>query len=226
MPKQKNQTIPIKKNELLEQAFTHRSWLNENNAQTQESNERLEFLGDAVLELVVTKYLYENFPQEQEGTLTALRAALVRTETLAKVANKLKLGKRLRLSRGEEVTGGRQNQSLLADTFEALIGAIYLESGKSKVTSFLKKHLLPELKTITKNQLEKDAKSMLQELVQARSLPAPIYKIIKESGPDHKKTFTIEVLINKQRLASGVGKSKQQAQQQAAQAALEKKNLI
>ncbi len=208
MPKQKNQTIPVKNNELLEQAFTHRSWLNENNAPTQESNERLEFLGDAVLEMVVTEYLYELFPQEQEGTLTALRAALVRTETLAKIATKLKLGKRLRLSRGEEVTGGRQNQSLLADTFEALIGAIYLESGKNKVTSFLKKHLLPELKTIKENQLEKDAKSMLQELVQAKNLPAPIYKIIKEVGPDHKKTFTIEVLINKQRVASGVGKSK------------------
>jgi ribonuclease-3 len=144
---------------------------------------------------------------------------------LSKVAQSLKLGEKLRLSHGEETSGGRENQTLLANTFEAVIGAIYLNKGKRQVVSFVKKHLLPELDTILKNHLQKDAKSKLQELIQAQSLPAPTYKVEKEEGPDHDKTFTISVLIDGKQIATGIGKSKQTAQQHAASAALEKCKL-
>lgn len=225
MSKTNLQKLPIKKEKLLKQALTHRSWLNENSSLKTQSNERLEFLGDAVLELVVTEYLYTTLPNEQEGKLTALRAALVRTETLAHIAKKLGIGEMIRLSKGEELTGGRTNLSLLANTFEAIIGATYLESGKEKVTKFVQKVLLPELKNIQEQNLEKDSKSSLQEIVQSQNLPAPVYKVSREEGPDHDKIFTVSVYIDGNRIATGNGKSKQLAQQQAAKHALEKKLL-
>lgn len=215
-------SLPIKSRTLLAQALTHRSWLNEHQGQIIDSNERLEFLGDAVLELIVTEYLFETFPDQQEGVLTALRASLVRTETLSKIAKSLKLGKYLKLSHGEDLGGGRKNESLLANTFEAVIGAIYLESGKDVATKFVRKILIPELDAIRKNHLEKDAKSLLQEKVQAKGLPAPIYQILNETGPDHNKVFTLAVLIEDKQVATGTGKSKQHAQQEAAKDALEK----
>jgi len=216
--------IPIKDEGLVLQALTHRSWLNEHPKERTQSNERLEFLGDAVLELVVTEELYEKFPEEPEGTLTALRSSLVKTETLARIAQVLELGSHLRLSKGEDATGGRENPQLLANVFEAMVGAIYKDSGKTTVKAFVKKHLFPILEEIITNHLDRDAKSLLQEKVQAKGLPAPIYRVEKEEGPDHSKIFTVAVLVNGERVAKGVGKSKQQAQQEGARSALEKLN--
>lgn len=216
--------IPIKNDALFKKAMTHRSWLNESSRKNQESNERLEFLGDAVLELIVSEHLFQQFPQEQEGKLTALRASLVRTETLAKISEKLHLGEMIFLSKGEELSGGRQNQSLLANTFEAVIGAIFLESGKTAANKFIEKNLLPELEQIITNHLEKDAKSQLQEIIQSQGSTTPVYKVVSETGPDHDKLFTVNVVIDGTQVASGTGKSKQQAQQKAAALALEKIN--
>jgi ribonuclease-3 len=214
--------VPIKAKKLLINALTHRSWLNENGGNITTSNERLEFLGDAVLELIATEYLFHKFPDTSEGLLTAYRAALVRTETLASVAKTLDLGKLMLLSHGEEVSGGRENESLLANAFEAVVGAIYLESGKEKAALFIRKYLFPKLDEIQKMHLEKDAKSLLQEKVQADGHQAPTYTVLGEVGPDHNKIFTVGVFINGERYAQGTGKSKQLAQQQAAKSALEK----
>ena len=213
--------IPVTDPVLFKESMTHRSWLNEHPDTDSQSNERLEFLGDAVLELVVTKYLYKTLADEPEGTLTSLRASLVRTETLAKIARSLQFGKFLKLSHGEELSGGRDNESLLANTFEAVIGAIYLSQGVSKVERFVTLHLLPELQTILKDRSDKDAKSVLQEVVQSRGFSAPTYRVESESGPDHHKIFEVAVYINGKRNAVGIGKSKQLAQQQAASLALE-----
>lgn len=217
-----SKTIPLKEPGILQQAMTHRSWLNEHPEEQAVSNERLEFLGDAVLELVVTQYLYEHFPQKPEGELTSLRASLVRTETLAKIADTLRVGEALKLSRGEELGGGRKNASLLANTFEALVGAIYISKNMSAVKRFVNKYLIPELAKIMSDRLYRDAKSQLQEIVQAKGLPAPAYRVIKEEGPDHEKTFTVAVLVDGKHLSQGNGKSKQQAQQEAAAIALVK----
>lgn len=207
---------------LLTTALTHRSALNENISAATESNERLEFLGDAVLELATTEYLFGHFPQEPEGVLTAYRSALVKTTTLAEVATELGLGEKLYLSKGEEATGGRANPSLLADTTEAVIGALYLDQGYDAVKTFLGNHLFPKFTQIHQQKLYKDAKSELQELVQAQGLDAPEYLVTREEGPDHNKEFTIQVLIKNQPMGTGLGKSKQQAQQAAAAEALSK----
>ncbi len=206
--------------DLLVTALTHRSALNENTSTSSESNERLEYLGDAVLELATTKFLFFKYPKEPEGNLTAFRSALVKTTTLAEAAKKLQLGKQLMMSKGEEAGGGRENEGLLANTFEAVIGALYLDQGFDKVEKFLEKHLFPEFEYIFKHKLYKDAKSLLQELVQAQGFETPSYEVIKEEGPDHDKTFTVEVLIDNKTVASGQGRSKQTAQQDAAEKAL------
>ena len=211
---------------LLETALTHRSALNERLSQATESNERLEFLGDAVLELVTTQFLYQKCASEPEGVLTAYRSALVKTTTLAKVAQTLQLGERLYLSRGEESTGGRDNVSLLADTVEALIGALYLDQGYDAAQVFIETHILSLFDSVLQHRLYKDAKSDLQELVQGKKWPTPEYRVIQATGPDHEKNFVIEVVINDQPFARGEGKSKQIAQQQAATAALEKLQQI
>ena len=205
---------------LFETAMTHRSWLNEN-GKSRASNERLEFLGDAILEFAVSAFLYDLLPDKEEGFLTAIRANLVNTVNLASIANKLKLGTELYLSRGEEAGGGRENTSLLADTVEALIGALYLDQGLDAARKFIKDALLFDIDDKLSQPL-KDAKSALQEAVQARGLSAPIYEVIEESGPDHNKQFTVSVLIAGEVVATGSGTSKSHAQQQAATAALVK----
>ena len=218
-----NNLIPkFKDKKLLITALTHRSALNEKVSSAKESNERLEFLGDAVLELCTTKFLFNKLPQTPEGEMTAFRSALVRTETLANVAKKLGLGEELYMSRGEEQTGGRQNISLLANTFEALIGAMYLDSDFNTVYNFLNKNLFPYFDYIRKHNLHRDFKSRLQELVQSKGKPTPIYKVVNEVGPDHDKKFTIAVIVDDEVCGQATGSSKQRAEQKAAQCALEK----
>ena len=213
----------FKDEKLLSLSLTHRSWVNEHPG-IRESNERLEFLGDAVLEFVVSQTLYEKFPKNEEGYLTALRSSLVNTQNLASVAFKLNLGEALYLSKGEEDGGGRENPSLLADTVEAIIGAIFIDQGLETASQFIADFILVDLEKKSKESL-KDAKSTLQEIVQAQGLPAPKYKVVDEEGPDHSKKFTLEVIINGKSSAYGSGKSKNEAAQAAAAKALEKIKL-
>lgn len=208
--------------DLLITALTHRSALNEQGSTSKESNERLEFLGDAVLELATTKFLFHQFPDVQEGLLTAYRSALVKTETLAKVARILELGEKLYMSKGEEATGGRDNDSLLADSMEAVIGALYLDQGFAAAEKLLQEVLFIEFEQILQQKLYRDSKSHLQEIIQAKGYSTPSYEVVSEIGPDHDKTFTVNVLVNNEVVATGTGSSKQRAQQAAAQAALEK----
>lgn len=215
----------FKNQDLLITALTHRSALNEkeqSGTTASESNERLEFLGDAVLELASTIFLYHERPADAEGMLTTYRSALVRTETLAELAKELGLDQRMYLSKGEEAGGGRDNPGLLADLLEAVIGALYLDQGFRVVQDFLGQVLFPKFSEILASKAYRDQKSLLQEAVQARSLPTPAYRVIKEEGPDHNKTFTVEVLINQEVWGVGQGNSKQRAQQAAASMALKK----
>jgi ribonuclease-3 len=208
--------------DLLTTALTHRSALNEKISTSVESNERLEFLGDAVLELVTTRFLFDNHPADQEGLLTAYRSALVKTETLAELSLELGLGNELYMSKGEEATGGRTNIGILADSFEALLGALYLDQGYDAVEALLQEILFPKLPEIKKKKLYRDGKSLLQEVVQAKGFNSPRYEVISEEGPDHDKEFTVAVFVNDEELGRGAGKSKQSAQQVAAREALEK----
>lgn len=204
---------------LLDTALTHKSWINENPGE-RESNERLEFLGDAVLEFIVSSFIFNKFKKEEEGFLTALRASLVNTANLSRVARKLNLGEIMFLSKGETDTDGRNNESLLADCLEAVIGAIYLDQGIDKVSNFIEKYVLSELSEKLKKPL-KDPKSRLQEIIQAKNLHTPKYVVINEVGPDHSKLFAIAVYSNKKLLGKGKGKSKSEAEQKAALKALE-----
>ena len=211
---------------LLTTALTHRSALNEHISTSKESNERLEFLGDAVLELVATDFLYDRFPDEQEGMLTVFRSALVKTTTLAEVAQELKLGEKLYMSKGEETSRGRQNVGLLANAFEALLGALYLDQGLEAVRSLLNELLFPKMDVILQKRLYKHSKSQLQEVLQAEGISAPEYIVVGESGPDHDRQFTVKAVIGGRDAATGVGKSKQLAQEAAAQAVLEDEELL
>ncbi len=206
--------------ELLEHALTHKSWVNEHPS-IRTSNERLEYLGDAVLEFIVSRYIFELLPDKEEGYLTALRANLVNTVNLAEVAVSLSLGEAIHLSKGEEDGGGRTNPSILANTVEAVIGALYLDSGIDAVDSFIKENLLAKMSDKLNEPL-KDAKSRLQEYVQAQGLMAPKYEVAEEDGPDHDKTFTLEVMVNGEVWGTGSGKNKSFAAQEAAHAALKK----
>jgi ribonuclease-3 len=210
----------FKDKNLLDLALTHRSWVNENQ-KGRGTNERLEFLGDAILEFVVSKELFTTFKEKEEGYLTALRANLVNTKNLSSFARKIDLGSQIYLSRGEEDGGGRDNSSLLADTVEAVIGAMFLDSGMDETYKFIKDNILHDVKKRAKMPL-KDPKSTLQEKVQAQKLSAPKYKVVSESGPDHDKKFVIEVVVDDKPLAKGEGKNKSEAEQDAANAALEK----
>lgn len=212
----------FKNKELLKKALTHRSALNEKNASAEVSNERLEFLGDAVLELATTGFLFNKYPDEPEGILTAYRSALVKTESLAEVAQNLGLGEMLHMSKGEEATGGRSNVGILADTTEAFLGALYMDQGFDVVVELLEKILFPNIEDIIKNKLYKDAKSYLQEVVQALGYDTPTYEVITEVGPDHDKEFTVSVNVGDSVVAKGTGRSKQNAQQDAARKALSK----
>lgn len=217
--------VRFKQIKLLDQALVHRSYLNESKNRHIGSNERLEFLGDTVLGFIVSEWLYEDFPNFPEGILTNMRSALVKTESLAEIARKLELGKYLLLSRGEIDSGGQQNPSLLANCLEAIIGAIFLDRNLASVRLFIKPHLKPILDNLLKNGELKDCKSLLQERLQAKHGSAPIYKTLREEGPDHQKIFTIGVFSKNEQLASAVGKSKQEAEEVAAQIALEKLNI-
>lgn len=212
--------IPEFKNKkLLEQATTHRSFLNESKEKVG-SNERLEFLGDSVLSLIVSTHLFENYPQFDEGKLTNLRSLLVNTKMLADLARELDLGAKLRLSKGEEESGGRSNQSILADTFEAILGAIYLDRGILEVEKFISATVLPRADEFIEKNMLKDPKSLLQEQIQSRKQGSPVYKVLEELGPAHAREFTIGVYVDDKLLGQGSGKSKQEAEEQAAQAAL------
>ena len=214
--------IPISNKKLLITSLTHRSALNEKKG-SKTSNERLEFLGDAVLEIIVSDHLYHLYPKLPEGELTHMRAQIVQTKTLAAAAKKLELGKHLIFSKGEKKAGGQNNISLLADCFEAVIGAVYLDQGLEKTKKFIKENLLFKLNNIFQDVQITDYKSKLQELWQKKRKATPTYKISKASGPDHNKLFEVKVYLNKKVISTGKGKSKQEAQQQAAKVALEKK---
>lgn len=213
--------LQFKDHELLRKAFVHRSYLNEHKDSKMESNERLEFLGDAVLELVVTEFLYTNYPNP-EGDLTNWRSALVKGEMLAKIANELELGQYLFLSHGEEKSGGRTKDYLLANTFEALIGVIYLELGYQKAVQFISTFLLIHLEGILNTGAHIDSKSKLQELAQEKVGVTPLYELQHDEGPDHDKTFTMAAFIGDRMVGKGKGGSKQVAEQNAAIDALKR----
>lgn len=211
--------------DLLEQAFVHRSYLNEARG-IKESNERLEFLGDSVLSLLTSQFLYQEYPDFPEGTLTNIRSGLVKTTSLALAAQTLGLGDLLFLSHGEEASGGRKNPSLLADTFEALLGAVYLDKGLEAAQKFLFTYLFPKAKDIVESKAYVDYKSFLQEVIQSQSRTSPMYRVTKSEGPDHAKTFWVQVSADERVLGVGKGKSKQEAEQAAASQALEKMGKI
>lgn len=204
---------------LLVTAFTHRSYLNEHKKTAQEHNERLEFLGDAVLELVVTEYLYNNY-EEPEGVLTNWRSALVRTESISAAAAREDFEPLLRLSRGEKRGSQRAREQILANSYEAVVGALYLEKGYEAAKVFIERSLLPTLSEILQKGLWQDPKSRLQEAVQNKEGQTPIYKVLSEEGPDHNKVFVVGVFVENQLRGEGTGPSKQAAQVAAAAEAL------
>lgn len=207
---------------LLLRALTHRSYINENPGFPLEDNERLEFLGDAVLDYVSAEYLYHHFPEMHEGQLTAMRAALVRTETLARLAQQIGLSPLIRLGRGEEEAGGRQRAAILCDAFEALIGALCLDRGLEAARSYLATLIEPIVDEILANDADKDPKSQLQEISQRHLQITPSYRLVQEQGPDHARQFTIAALIGNESYGTGSGASKQLAAQAAARTALER----
>ncbi len=208
---------------LLLEAFTHRSYLNEHKSSNLKHNERLEFLGDAVLELVVTDYLYQKYPAKPEGELTALRAALVNANTLSEVAAQLGMNDYLLLSRGEAKDTGRARQYILANTYESVLGAMYLDQGYEAAAKFVADTLFNKTENIVANNLWQDAKSLFQEKAQEVAGVTPIYKLIRELGPDHNKRFTVGLYLDEEEVALGEGHSKQEAEQTAAQKGLEVK---
>ena len=215
--------LNFKNKDLLMQAFVHRSYLNENPDFHLSHNERLEFLGDAVLELVVTENLYLSYPQKAEGDLTNWRASLVNAKMLAKIAKEVGLNGFLLLSKGESKELGKARKYILANTFEAIIGAIYLDSGYKACQDLIIKHLMKELPRIIKEGLFKDAKSSFQEEAQNKMQITPVYKVLQEWGPDHAKHFVVGVFLDQELAAEGEGSSKQEAEEDAAKKALEVK---
>lgn len=215
--------IEFKDRALREMAFVHRSFLNESKKYTS-SNERLEFLGDSILSLLVSDYLYRTYPEFPEGELTNLRSAIVKTSSLADIAKKINLGELLHLSHGEEESGGRNNPSILADTFEALLGALFLDQGLPAVKEIIYAYLIPALPKILAEKAYRDAKSDFQEVVQDTTKISPVYKVLGEKGPDHAKEFTVGVFVGETLWGVGIGKSKQDGEMKAAKVALEKWN--
>ncbi len=206
---------------LLQRALTHRSYLNEHPEFLLEDNERLEFLGDAVLDFVIGAYLYHRFPELREGPLTSLRSVLVRRDTLARFARHLELGRYMLMGHGEAESGGRHRSATLCASFEALVGALYLDQGLDSIQDLMEPLIVPEITRTLQARLDKDAKSRLQELAQARMQRTPRYTTVSESGPDHAKEFVVEVSIGGEVFGRGKGASKQLAAQAAAGAALE-----
>lgn len=212
--------LPFKNFLLLTRALTHRSYLNEN-PEALEDNERLEFLGDAVLDFLVGAWLYNRYPEKAEGELTRLRSALVRTEQLAEFGNQIKLGSALRLGKGEAGSGGRKRQAILCGGFEALIGALYLDAGLIAVKEFVEPMLEPASDQILITRKHQDPKSMLQEWIQSQGLPPPEYKTLASMGPEHEKQFEVAVVVEGRTLGRGFGRSKQLAAKEAARSAIE-----
>ncbi len=215
--------IVFKNKDLLKQAFTHRSYINESRDSKLEHNERLEFLGDAVLELVITDYLYGLLKDSNEGELTSLRSALVNADTCSRVAQTLDVNDFLLLSRGEAKDTGRARQYILANTLEAVIGAIYIDQGYEGAKKFILTHIAPLTEEILKDGVWIDSKSLFQEKAQEYKGITPVYKTVRESGPDHDKHFVVNVYIGNELYGEGEGKSKQDAEQEAARKALETK---
>jgi ribonuclease-3 len=216
------QNLPkFKSQQLFESAFIHRSYLNETKLQI-ESNERLEFLGDSILSFVVSKHLFKVYPQFNEGILTNLRSLVVNTKSLASASKELNFGKYLKLSRGEEDSNGRKNESILANTLEAFIGALFLDQGIEATTDFLGEIIIPQIDEYVQKKVFKDPKSLLQEYVQSKKQNSPLYKVLNEAGPAHAKTFTIGVFVEDEKFGEGIGHSKQEAEEIAARQALEK----
>ncbi len=207
----------------LRSAITHRSYLNEHREATWDHNERLEFLGDAVLELVVTDFLFAKYPEKPEGELTAIRAALVNTVSLADASTRLGINDYLLMSKGEAKDIGRARQYILANAFEACIGAIYMDQGYAAARDFIAERLFPRTEEIVRKRLWQDAKSRFQELSQEHASVTPTYETVGQSGPDHDRVFTVGVFLRKEKIAEGVGRSKQEAEQQAASNAIEAK---
>lgn len=216
-------TIGVRFNDqtLLKHAFIHRSYLNEDRT-VRSSNERLEFLGDSILSYLTSRYLFTTYPEFPEGILTNIRSGMVKTKTLSEIAAKLGLGELLLLSKGEEESGGRKNTSLLADSFEALLGAMVIDQGVDVCRTYLERFLFPYARDLVEKKSYIDFKSRLQEIVQETVKISPVYRVTKSEGPDHDKTFWIEVISEGRQLGEGKGKSKQEAEQSAAEQALEK----
>jgi len=223
---EKKINVVFNNKDLLLQAMTHRSYLNENRGEKLGHNERLEFLGDAVLELATTDFLYRKYPNKTEGDLTAYRSALVNTQTLSETSTKLNINENLLLSKGESKDTGRARQYILADAFEAITGAIYLDQGYDAAEKFVADNIFHLLDEIIEKGTWIDGKSMFQEKAQEHSSMTPEYKSISEEGPDHNKQFTVGVFIGKEKVAEGKGKSKQEAEQEAARKGLKAKGWL
>lgn len=222
---QKKFKIEFDNLELIKTALKHRSYLNITNEPRTNSNERLEFLGDTVLDLIVARYLYEKFPRKTEGELSKVKSILVRKSVLAEIAAKISLGDLILINWGEEKTGGRNRQSILADVFEAVLGAIYMDKGIEVATEFIQTHLLSDFKKIVRKELYINHKSILLEYTQSSGQGIPAYKVIDEIGPDHAKSFLVEVHVNGQKMGKGQGKTKKVAEQEAAKQAIKKLNI-
>jgi ribonuclease-3 len=218
--------VVFKNKNLLKQAFTHRSYINENPATSLSHNERLEFLGDAVLELIVTDFLYRKYPSYAEGELTALRSALVNAIIISEIASQIGMNDYLLLSKGEAKDFGKARMYILANTYEALVGAMYLDTGYDVTNKFITKTLLPKTEEIVNKKLWRDAKSLVQEKAQEFVSVTPAYKVLQQSGPDHDKHFTVGIYFGGDLIAEGKGKSKQEAEQSAAMCALKVKNWL
>lgn len=214
----------LKDEELFRTAFTHRSYLNEHIGYKNPSNERLEFLGDAVLQLLSSEYLYNLYPNDPEGELTNYRSAIVCTPSIGDEAKRLGYGDLLLLSKGEEATGGRDREYILANTFEAVLGALFMEKGLDYCREFVNRELFYKVKDIVENKLYKDAKSRFQEAAQEKTGLTPLYEVEDSWGPDHEKMFRIGVYLGKEKYGEGEGRSKQKAEQKAAENALERIN--
>ena len=218
---QKELGIMFRNAALLQEACTHRSYLNENQDWPLPHNERLEFLGDAVLELAITEALFKKYPQKDEGYLTSVRAAMVNYISLAQIAREISLGDYLLLSKGEEKDTGRAREVILANAFEALLGAVYLDQGYEVASRFITERVFSHVDEIVEKQLFKDAKSLFQERAQEKFKTTPAYQVLSQSGPDHKKEFVVGVFVKDKQVAQGKGYSKQEAEVEAARSALE-----
>ena len=220
---EKKLSLTFKDQDILRQALTHRSYLNENPGMVMSHNERLEFLGDAVLELIVTEALYEKYPEKQEGEMTSLRAALVNSKMLSEVADEVGLNDFLLLSRGEAKDMGRARQYILANALEALIGAVHIDQGFDAAKKFVHTYVFVHLEDVLSKKLYKDPKSLFQEEAQERVSVTPQYQVMREWGPDHNKQFVVGVFLGSELVSEGEGPSKQAAQEEAARKALQEK---